>query len=58
MVWAAPKAVVSSDTMALILSPDPMPVEVIKALPADCPEVEELPVGDKSVLIGYDPCPS
>jgi hypothetical protein len=43
--------------MALILSPDPMPVEVINALPAAAPEVEELPVDDIGVLIGYDPCP-
>jgi hypothetical protein len=40
------------------LSPDPIPVEVIKALPADAPEVEELPLDDIGVLIGYDPCPS
>jgi hypothetical protein len=34
-----------------------MPVEVIKALPAAA-EVEELPVDEIGVLIGYDPCPS
>jgi hypothetical protein len=29
--------------MALILSPDPMPVEVIRALAEAAPEVDELP---------------
>jgi hypothetical protein len=33
---------VSADTIAPILRPDPMPVEVISELPAAAPEVEEL----------------
>jgi hypothetical protein len=40
----APSAVVNSDTIAPILSPEPMPVEVISELPAADPEVEELAV--------------
>jgi hypothetical protein len=42
--------------MAEILSPEPMPVEVIKAFPAADPEVEELP--EIGVLIGYGSGPS
>src|SRR5277367_6753768 len=53
LVWAAPKAVVSEDTMAEISSPDPIPVDVIKALPAAAPDVEKLPVDEIGVLIGY-----
>ena len=30
--------------MALILSPEPMPVEVIRALAEAAPEVDELPI--------------
>jgi hypothetical protein len=44
--------------MAEILSPDPMPVDVIRAFPAADPDVEELPVDEIGVLIGYDPGPS
>jgi hypothetical protein len=32
LVWAAPNELVSEDTMELMLSPDPMPVEVISEL--------------------------
>ncbi len=40
--WPAPSAVVRADTIAVMLSPEPMPVEVISELPAAAPEVEEL----------------
>jgi hypothetical protein len=38
--------VVSSETIALTLSPDPIPVEVMRALPAAAPEVDALVVLD------------
>jgi len=38
--------------MALIFKPDPMPVEVIRALPALDPEVDELAVVGNTELIG------
>jgi hypothetical protein len=37
----APKALVNEDTMAAISSPDPMPVEVTSAPPAEDDEVDE-----------------
>ena len=39
--------------MALMFSPDPMPVEVINALPALAPEAVE-PVGDIAELMKCD----
>jgi hypothetical protein len=47
VIWVccpAPSAVVNSDTIAPMLSPEPMPVEVISELAAAAPEVEELAV--------------
>ena len=54
--WPTPSAFVSAETIAPMLSPDPMPVEVISELPATAPDVEEL-VGfveeDIAELINY-----
>ena len=49
-VWAAPYAFVSEVTMALMSSPEPMPVDVIRALPALAEEVLELPVGATELM--------
>jgi hypothetical protein len=43
--------VVSEDTIALIFSPDPMPVEVTKALALDGLPLDEL--GEMTELIGF-----
>jgi hypothetical protein len=42
--------VVSDDTMALMFKPDPMPVDVISALPALDPDVDELVVGNTELI--------
>jgi hypothetical protein len=52
--WAvcpAPNAVVSEETMALMSNPEPMPVEVIKALALDGELLEEL--GETTELIEF-----
>ena len=54
VVCAAPYAVVSEETMALISNPDPMPVEVIKALALDGGVVVVLEeVGEMTELIEF-----
>jgi hypothetical protein len=50
VVCAAPYAVVSEETMALMSKPEPMPVEVIKALLLDGVLLEVL--GETTELIG------
>jgi hypothetical protein len=51
VVCAAPNAVVSEDTIALMSNPDPMPVEVIKALALAGVLLEEL--GETTELIRF-----
>ena len=51
LVCAAPNAVVSEDTIAPISKPDPIPVEVIKALALDGALLDEL--GEMTELMGF-----
>src|ERR1700677_192196 len=51
LVCAAPKLEVSAETMALILSPEPMPVDVISELAEAALAVLELPVDDTAELM-------
>ena len=51
LVCAAPYAVVSEDTIAPMFNPDPMPLEVIKALALDGEPLDEL--GEMTELMGF-----
>jgi hypothetical protein len=50
-VWAAPNAVVREETMALMFNPEPMPVDVMSALPLGVLLVA-LPLDGMTELIG------
>jgi hypothetical protein len=54
VVWDAPYAVVSEETIAPIFSPDPMPVEVIRALALDGALFELVP-GEMTELMSLRP---